>query len=391
MNILITSDWNTAAINGVATSIRDLTYALRCRGHEVKILSLSSNGHNRVTNDGWEVASLPAGVVYPEARVRVGFMHRIYDQIVDWGPDIIHSQCEMSTFIMAQHLARECLVPVVHTYHTVYEDYTHYFVPDIIPSTHVADLADKVAKGAVSEFSKFVSGKCDAFIAPTPKVKELLEKYNCKCPIEVIPSGIELDKYRKTLSDNERNELLNKYGIDNNSIIALYLGRLGEEKNIEELMTMWMKYHPKNSKLIIAGGGPYLDTLLEHAKELNSSSQIVFAGMIDREDTWKYYQLADFFMSASTSETQGLTYIEALSSGLPLLCRQDSCLDNVVIPYENGVCFTNEEEFKDGLEFILNLIHSEGYNRKEIGATANHFSRAYFGEAVERLYESILF
>ena len=126
MKILITSDWNTDAINGVVTSINNLMYGLRARGHEVKLLALSSDHQTRITDDGWEVASLPADFVYPEARVRVGLMNKIYDKVIEWRPDIVHSQCEFSTFLMAHHIAHECDIPIVHTYHTVYEDYTHY-------------------------------------------------------------------------------------------------------------------------------------------------------------------------------------------------------------------------------------------------------------------------
>ena len=119
MKILITSDWNTDAINGVVTSINNLMYGLRARGHEVKLLELSSNHQTRITDDGWEVASLPADFVYPEARVRVGLMNKIYDKVIEWGPDIVHSQCEFSTFLMAHHIAHECDIPIVHTYHGI--------------------------------------------------------------------------------------------------------------------------------------------------------------------------------------------------------------------------------------------------------------------------------
>lgn len=379
MKILITSDWNTYAINGVVTSIKNLMYGLRARGHEVKLLCLSSDRETKVTDDGWEVASLPAGVVYPGARVRVGLLTNIYDKVIDWGPDIIHSQCEMSSFIMAHHIARECGIPIVHTYHTVYEDYTHYVAKGYLPG----------AKKAVAELSKLLSGHCQAMVAPTDKVKELLDGYECKCPLYVVPSGIALDKFRQKLSDEERAELRKKYGISDDEKIALYLGRIADEKNIDELIK-YISESDLKLKLLVAGGGPKLDDLIKEAKKQDVNNKVIFAGMVDPDDVWKFYQLGDFFTSASTSETQGLTYIEALSSGLPLLCRKDPCLDDVISVSENGYMFENETEYKEGLQGILRIIEDANYNRAEIAAGADKFSREHFASSLETIYFDIL-
>lgn len=382
MKVLITSDWNTYAINGVAASIKNLMYGLRARGHEVKLLTLSSDHETKITEDGWEVASLPASVVYPGARVRVGLMNKIYDKVIEWGPDIIHSQCEMSTFVMAHHIAHECDVPVVHTYHTVYEDYTHYVVKNVFLS---GKQRIKMAKQAVAEFSKIISMLCDGMIAPTEKVRTLLEGYECKCPLYVVPSGITLDNFRQTLSDDERISLRKKYEIEDDELIALYLGRIAEEKNIDEVIK-YISSSDDKIKLLVVGGGPKLDSLIKKAEKLNAMDRVRFVGMIDPKDVWKYYQLSDFFTSASTSETQGLTYIEALSSGLPLLCRRDSCLDDVVIENTNGCLFENESEFMEGLKTVTSIVRNDSYLRKDIAKTADKFSRECFASSVELIY-----
>ena len=383
MKILITSDWNTYAINGVATSIKNLMYGLKARGHEVKLLTLSSSHRTQVTEDGWEVASLPAGIVYPGARVPAKLPLNIYDKVIAWGPDIVHSQCELATFIMAHHVAHECGVPIVHTYHTVYEDYTHY----IVTGTHLPAGEQRVqlAKKAVADFSRAISRFCCGMIAPTEKVKVLLDGYDCKCPVYVVPSGIALNNYRQKLSDSERSELRAKFGIKDDEIIALYLGRVAAEKNIDEVMK-YISSADNKVKLLVVGGGPKFDELNELSKEQGYTDRVVFAGMVDPSEVWKYYQLGDFFTSASTSETQGLTYIEALSAGLPLLCRKDPCLDDVVTENQNGVLFENEEEFMAGLQFITDLISSDGYDREEIGHSADKFSREVFAASVEEIY-----
>lgn len=383
MKILITSDWNICAINGVATSIKNLMYGLRARGHEVKLLCLSSDHKTQVTEDGWEVASLPADIVYPGARVRAGLMSNIYDKVIEWGPDIVHSQCEMSTFVMAHHIAHECEIPIVHTYHTVYEDYTHY----VVKGKHLpaVDQRRKAAKKAVAEFSKLISMFCGGMVAPTEKVRVMLEGYECKCPLYVVPSGISLGDFRRELSKDERYELRHSLGIEDDEIIALYLGRAAKEKNIDEVI----KYIASSSekiKLLVVGGGPVLDDLKTFAATSGYDDKVVFAGMVEPTDVWKYYQLGDFFTSASTSETQGLTYIEALSAGLPLLCRKDPCLDDVVIENENGCLFENEEEYMAGMEQVLKIIKDSDYDRLKIGHTADKFSREHFAASLETIY-----
>ncbi|MDO4188646.1 MAG: glycosyltransferase [Lachnospiraceae bacterium] len=388
MKILITSDWNTDAINGVVTSINNLMYGLRARGHEVKLLALSSSHQTRITEDGWEVASLPADFVYPEARLRVGLMTKIYDKVIEWGPDIVHSQCEFSTFLMAHHIAHECDIPIVHTYHTVYEDYTHY-----IGFKHIKNLKyipgrklnKKVATKAVAEFSKTISRFCQGMIAPTEKVKDLLLGYDSKCPVFVVPSGITLENFRQTLSDDEKANLRNKYEISDDEIVALFLGRVAKEKNINEVMK-YISSRDENVKLLVVGDGPELENLKKLATKMDINDRVKFVGMADPKDVWKYYQLGDFFTSASTSETQGLTYIEALSSGLPLLCRKDPCLDDVVEEGENGCLFTNEDEFYSGMDRVLEILNSDGYDRKLIGQSAEKFSRESFARTLETIY-----
>lgn len=386
MKVLITSDWNTYAINGVATSIKNLMFGLRARGHEVKLLTLSSNYESRVTQDGWEVASLPASIVYPGARVRVGLMTKTYDKIIEWGPDIIHSQCELSTFVMAHHIAHECAVPIVHTYHTVYEDYTHYVTQGIkLP----IKPKEQTAKHVVAEFSRAISSLCHGMIAPTEKVKSLLMRYECSCPLYVVPSGISTNKFRQKLAESDRIKLCERFDIKEGEIVAIYLGRIAEEKNIDELIDYIAK-SAQNIKLLIVGGGPKLDEIKSYVEDKGLADRVKFSGMVEPQEVWKYYALADFFTSASTSETQGLTYIEALSSGLLLLCRKDDCLDGVIIPGENGYMFENESEYSAGLHKIIQKLRVSGYDRNETAKTADKFSIENFAFSVEEIYYNTL-
>lgn len=131
MKILITTDWYTPAVNGVVTSVKNLQRELERRGHEVRILTLSQSLHSWSRDGVTAIGSVNAGRIYPGARLRTAMAGRWVRELMDWRPDVIHSQCEFSTFFLARRIAEELDVPLVHTYHTVYEDYTHYFSPSV--------------------------------------------------------------------------------------------------------------------------------------------------------------------------------------------------------------------------------------------------------------------
>ena len=121
MKILITSDWYLPAVNGVVTSVKNLRRELEARGHEVRVLTLSQNRHSCRKDGVTCLGSVAAGLIYPGARLRTALAGKWVREIVEWGPDVVHSQCEFSTFFLARRIAEELDIPLVHTYHTVYE------------------------------------------------------------------------------------------------------------------------------------------------------------------------------------------------------------------------------------------------------------------------------
>ena len=154
-------------------------------GHDVKVLTLSPDSHSYERDGVIYLGSLSADRVYPGARVRFAAWNRWMRALTDWRPDVIHSQCEFSTFLPAWQLARRCNCPLVHTYHTAYEDYTRYLIP-----------SERCGHVAVKELTKLFSGRCDAILAPTGKVAAMLDQYGVSCPVYTVPTGIDLEAFR---------------------------------------------------------------------------------------------------------------------------------------------------------------------------------------------------
>lgn len=380
MKILISTDAFSPMVNGVVTSTLNLYEELTNLGHDVRILALASDHHSKRVGNVYYIHSF--GVrFYPNARATVVYRNRYIKEIMDWKPDIIHTQTEFCTFFIAKRIAKKLNIPMVHTYHTMYEHYTNYFIK-----------SEAVGHKAVEFFSKEIMKSVAAVIAPTIKTKNTLEHYGIQTPIEVIPTGLKLDKFQRHMSYEERTVRRKALGINETDKVLITVGRLGSEKNIDEILSNMVEVLKKHHdvKLLIVGDGPHREALEEETQRLQITENVIFTGMVPLEEVDKYYKLGDIFVSASVSETQGLTYIEALISGLPLLCREDDCLKGVLEDGKNGFSYNSKEEC---LEYLRTLLQDESLcDRLGINAAqdAQKFSSKAFGKSAEALYEKVI-
>lgn len=376
MKVLITSDWYITAINGVVTSILTLKKSLEDRGHEVKILTINTaHKSDKKDNDIYALGSISIEKLYPNLRTTARIYSHLVQELIQWNPDIIHSNCEFTTFVIAKHISHKCHTPIVHTYHTVYEDYTHYFSP-----------SKKLGRRMVQDFTRFISKHVESIIAPTNKVAKLLEDYQVECPVNILPTGIELSKFQEEPSEMWIKQIRKNYNIESKQHIVIYLGRLAKEKNIDVLIEM-SAFLPEDYVLLIVGGGPDEERLINIKAKLHAEN-VIFTGMILPEETSNYYHLGEIFVSASTSETQGLTFFEAMASGLPVICIEDDCLKGILINGYNGYMCNNKKEMA---EAIFNTISTDC---KKLGQnatlTANKYSNEAFGKGAEAIYQKAI-
>lgn len=340
MKVLITTDWYEPVVNGVVTSVKNLAAELKKTGHDVRILTLSRTSKSYVENNVFYIGSVSAEKIYPQARLKLPISGKYIKELLDWHPDIIHSQCEFSTFLLARRMTRK--------------------------------LSEQVG----------------GIIAPSEKIRKLLSEYQVECPVWVIPSGIDVSRYKREKNDGWRERIRRQYGILPDTAVLLYVGRLAREKNVEEIILYQEMIKKRNAVLMIVGDGPFRRELEMLAEKKGLLSSIIFTGMVSSEDIWKYYQAGDLFVSASTSETQGMTYGEALASGLPLLCKKDECLNGVVEDGRNGWQYRSKEEFLNRFE-IWDAMDEKGRERlcRNAEKSAGMFSAEQFGRSVARIYE----
>ena len=390
MKILLTTDWYKPVVNGVVTSVINLKKELESRGHEVRVLTLSRSYESYAENGVYYIKSLNLEKIYPNARAVLPHMEPFVRELIWWNPDVVHSQCEFMTFSYALKISKKCQCPLIHTYHTVYEDYIHYLPGGLSNYKTGAKLERK----AVACFSKMILSRTSQVIVPTKKVENILKKYGVGEPVSVMPTGVDLSRFKEPITLEEKNAVKKRLGIPLENKVLVSVGRLAKEKNLEELLEYFAKLvregNGKHLTFLIAGDGPDRERLEKLAEELGIKDQVVFTGMISPDKVAGYYKLGDVFVCASNSETQGITYIEALACGLPALCRRDDCLSQVVTDGYNGFQYENYAYFKIHLDYIL----EQEERRLEMGRRGQEISSLYstwnFCTAAEGIYRKVI-
>lgn len=384
MRIGIFTETYTPYISGLVTSELMLKKALEKKGHEVYVVTANlTNFHYNYDEKEkiLRIPGIPTGIY--DSRLTSIYPIKAINKIKSWNLDVIHSQTEFAIGTFARLFAKQYNIPIVHTYHTMYEDYVHY-----ITKGHF----DKSSKKLVEYLTKFYCDKTiTELIVPTKKAYDLFKKkYNVERNIHIIPTGIEVERFYKEKIDSKKlNKLKKEYQISKKDFTLIFVGRIAEEKNIPFLINITedlIKINP-NFKLLIIGDGPDKEAYEKLTKEKHCENNIIFTGKVQWDDIPIYYQLANAFISASQSETQGLTIIEAMAASLPALCIDDESFADTVINDLNGYLFKDENEAK---QIILKLIKDKKLlNNMQINArnSAELHSSKYFAEKVLDVYK----
>jgi len=381
MNIAIFTDTYPPQINGVATSTRMLEKELIALGHTVYIFTASDPN---AVNDPPHVFRMPSMpfVFLPSHRFALLYPPKLLLKMRSLKIDVIHTQTEFPLGIFGVAVAGFLRVPQVHTYHTMYEDYVHY-----VAGGHL--ITPKMAQ----QYSRIFCNRMRAVIAPVEKARESLLEYGVERPIRVIPTGIDFEPFsREKYSQADIDEVKHSLGLSLTDPVVVSVGRVAKEKSIDVVLGQFPKLLEKlpDAKFVLVGGGPILDELKAQAKELGIADSVVFTGPQPWDSIGKYYQLGDVFVSASTSETQGLTYIESMAAKVLVCAKKDKSIEGVVIDEQTGYCFSEEEELPD----VLYRALTNTAKRTEIIETAfahiRHMSSRNFAKSVEALYSELL-
>ncbi len=383
MNIGLFTDTYFPQINGVATSVHTLAGALRARGHNVYIFTPKDPNTTAEQSDE-NVIAMPSLPFMLLRNYRVGLIYspRAFNQISHLHLDIVHTQTEFPLGIFGKLLSTVKKIPMVHTYHTMYEDYVHYIAKGYI-----------VTPAMAKEFSKLFCNSATAVVAPTEKAKHFLEEYGVTKPIEIIPTGIDTSLFaKKNFLEQDTIALKQSLGLEKDTPVILSLGRVAKEKSIDVILRALPKLFQKmpQARMVIVGDGPERENLEHLAKQLDIAHKVLFIGAKPWTEIGKYYQIGTVFCSASVSETQGLTFAEAMAGGIPVVAKRDESIENIIENNKTGLLFETEEDLTEKLYMLLNTPALQKRLSNASIAKMELLSVEAFAEHMEQLYENTI-
>ena len=378
MRIGLFTDTYYPEINGVATSCLMLRRELLDMGHEVCVFAPRCRGWREHRAPGvYYLASAPLlllrdrniAVPTPEILARLRRLRL----------DVAHTHSEFVMGMLGHHAARRLPCALVHTYHTAWEDYTYYL-------TH--GHGDAAARSFARRYSRWWCNRFDRVIAPTGKTRDLLRAYGVSAPIDIIPSGMDIGRFAPDRhSRAERESLREACGVRPGERVLLYLGRMAREKNLEEVLRAFALARPRlpDVRFVLIGEGPMREELPARAEALGVADAVSVVGPKPWEEIDRWYAVGDVFCSASHSETQGLTYVEAMASGLCVCAEEDPCLAGVI---EDGVTGILSAPGAEALSrALLRAFGAEGRETaSRAAAAAQAFGARRFAERVEETY-----
>ncbi len=316
MKITYFTDTFLPWINGVSTSLVTITSMLAEEGHEIQIFAPRPKFMKELKWKANRISlvmlrSVPT-FLYPEFRAATPISPRLIMYLRRFNPDIIHFQ---TTFLVGAGgvlLGKTIRKPIIGTFHTNFM--SEEFLKNKFSSP------PEILSTILWKYAILFFNQCDAIVAPSSDSSKDLKRYGVKRPVYVIPNTIDESKMKKA-TENDVNNLKERLHLKKN--VLLYVGRVSAEKSLDKLILSFSELIKRRSdvSLVIIGRGPQLDNLQSLVKDLNLAENVVFIGEISPDDLLSkgYFQIADAFVTASTSEVQPVSLIEAMFFGLPII------------------------------------------------------------------------
>jgi 1,2-diacylglycerol 3-alpha-glucosyltransferase len=322
VRILLVSDVYFPRVNGVSTSIQTLRGELMAGGHSVTLVAPGYGGEE--AEPGIVRVRGRAPAFDPEDRLMVwSTLNRVLSGLP--GPyDVVHVHTPFLAHFAGIRYARRHGLPVLETYHTLFEEYFYHYLP-LLPHVWLKRVARAI--------SRWQCNRVDTVIAPSRPMREALLGYGVQTPVQVIPTGLPPEAFVPGRGEDFRT----RYRLGPEQPLVLFVGRVAFEKNIGFLLHMLKALHESEPAacLLIAGEGPAYEDLQREAARLGLSESVRFTGYLDRRrELPDCYRAADLLVFASRTETQGLVLIEAMAQGTPVVALAEMGTRDVLVEGE---------------------------------------------------------
>jgi endonuclease/exonuclease/phosphatase family metal-dependent hydrolase/glycosyltransferase involved in cell wall biosynthesis len=378
MNILMMSNTYTPIVGGVEQSIQIFAEQFRRRGHRVVIAAPT---FQHMPENELDVIRVPALQKFnrTDFSVNLPVPELLSGLLKGFRPDVIHSHHPFLMGDIALRLSGQYGIPLVFTYHTMFEQYLHYL-----------PVHNDVVKRFVIELSAGYANLADQVIVPSESVCHVLLQRGVETPIEVIPTGIDLARF----AEGDREKWRRHFNIPAGHFVAGYLGRVAPEKNMEFLARSVADFLKQDltSHFLIVGNGPSEHEVRRIFENEGVISRVHFSGSLSGQELVDSYHAMDVFTFASVSETQGIVLAEAMAASLPVIAVDAPGVREIIKDSRNGRLLSrmDKDDFTQALKDFRNLPSDQHEAMKQSALrTAGSFSIDVSTEKMFKIYERI--
>jgi glycosyltransferase involved in cell wall biosynthesis len=372
MKIAYFTDTYYPEINGVTNTLNNLIPYLRKTGNEYLVFAPDyDKGHEEGEERVLRFKGLRP-LVYPNSRLALPIYKTVRSAIIEFDPDVIHITSELGIGLSGLRAARELNIPIVMSYHTNFDSYLGYY-----GFNHM----EKPYWGYMKWFHSFA----EVNLCPSSDTLSTLEKIGFRNP-DVWSRGIDLSLFSPANFSDEARVKLGGAG----KTVFLYVGRIAKEKGLDTLAEAISIINEKYGDEVVftfTGDGPYLKEL----QEMNIPNA-VFTGFLQKKELAEIYASSDIFVFPSGTETFGNVLLEAMSSGLPVICTDSGGVTDFTNHLENAyVCrYKNAENLARGMTEMRNNAELRREIRREALETAAMRSWDYIFDGLISQYERVL-
>ncbi|MBL7198220.1 MAG: glycosyltransferase [Candidatus Omnitrophica bacterium] len=363
MNILMMTNTYKPIVGGLERSLENFTKEYRKRGHKVLIVVPEFKNIPKNEKDVIRVAAIQH-FNGTDFSVKLPISKRLSDSLKKFKPDIVHSHHPFLIGDTALRVASRCRIPIVFTFHTLYEHNTHY-----------VSGGSKTLRRFVVALATGYANLCDSVFVPSQSIADLLHERGVKTSITVIPTGIYVENFAK----GNKEKFRAKIKVPQDAFIVGFVGRIALEKNmyfLSKTVALFLK-KKKNAYFLIVGKGPLVDDIKYFFRQEGLRDRLICIGILGGQDLVDAYQAMDVFAFASHTETQGLVLTEAMAAGIPVVAVDAPGVRDVVKDYANGRLLVSDEEkaFVSALQRFTELSTKEREIFKKMAQeTAKNFS-----------------
>ncbi len=365
-------------VGGVARSVSSFTEEFRRRGHRVLVVAPEFPD---TPAEEVDVVRVPAIQNFngSDFAVVLPLLSDLDDALDAFAPDLIHSHHPYLLGMTALREARARNLPLVFTHHTRYEYYTHYVVESPVLKRFVIELATRYAN------------LCDLVFAPSESIAELLRERGVVTPIEVVPTGIRIERF----AQGDGRAFRQRHGIPERAFVIGHVSRLAPEKNLgflAEAVAGFLERHPE-THFLVAGRGPSETEIRRILERRRVADRYHLLGVLVGQRLADAYHAMDVFAFSSKSETQGLVLVEAMAAGTPVVALDAPGAREVVRDEENGRLVMEEDvaRFQAALDWIFERTPEQRARLEEAARrTAERFALPRTADKALRCYRTLL-